>query len=39
MAILANTVFLQSDAMATIYFAVCFSAATNRGQLLFEGGV
>ena len=29
----------QSDAMATIFFAVHFSAATNRGRLLFEGDV
>ena len=31
------TVFLQSNAVVTSSFAVCFS--TNRGQLLFEGGI
>ena len=29
------TVFLQSDTAATIFFTVCFSAATIRGQCLF----
>ena len=32
-------VFLRSDAKATIFFTVCFSTATNRGQLLIEGGI
>ena len=30
---------LQSDITATIFFTVCFSAATNWEQLLFEGGI
>jgi len=30
----APTVFLRSDAVATIFSAVRFSAATNRGRLL-----
>ena len=34
------TIFLQSDPVAIlIIFAVRFSAATNRGQLLFQGSV
>ena len=33
------TVFLQSNAVVTSSFAVCFSVTTNQGQLLFEGGI
>ena len=35
------TTFLQPDtaATATTFFTVCFSAATNQGWLLFEGGI
>ena len=33
------TVFLKSNAVVTISFAVCFSATTNRGQLLFVGSI
>ena len=33
------TVFLRPDAAATVFFGVHFSAATIRGQLLFEGGI
>ena len=32
-------VFLRSDDTATIFFAVRFSVATNREQLLFWGGI
>ena len=32
------TVFPRIVAAATIYFVVRFSAAINRGRLLFEGG-
>ena len=31
-----NYIFLQSDAAATIFFAVHFIAATNQGQSLFR---
>ena len=34
-----TTVFLRSDAVTTMFFAVRFSAATIQGQLLFEGSV
>ena len=34
-----GTAFLWSDAVGTIYLAVHFGAATNWGQLLFEGGI
>ena len=30
--VLVHTIFLQSDAVATIYFAVHFSGATIRGR-------
>ena len=33
------TTFPQSDAAATTFFTVCFSAATNQGWLLFEGRI
>ena len=34
-----NTVFLRSDAAATIFCVVRYNTATTRGRLLFEAGV
>ena len=33
-----HTIFLRSDAVATIFFAARFSVATIQGWLLFKGG-
>ena len=34
-----TTVFLQSDATATIFFAARFCVASIQGRPLFEGGI